>query len=65
MLSVSLSPTEAAIVNHAVELLKFTHLSVNDQLTIEHAIGLIAIDRNCTRPRAAQLLNKRAFPHNF
>ena len=65
MLSVSLSPTEAAIVDHAVELLKLTHLSMNDQLVIEHAIGLIALQKNCTRPRAAQLLNKLAFPNNF
>lgn len=62
--STSLSTDEAAIVDHAADLLKLTHLSMNDQLTIEHAIGLIAITRNCTRHRAAQLLNKRAFPDN-
>ncbi|BAS60467.1 MULTISPECIES: hypothetical protein [Leptolyngbya] len=63
--STSLSTDEAAIVDHAAELLKLVNLSMNDQLTIEHAIGLIAINRNCTRPRAAQILNKIAFPQNF
>lgn len=62
--STSLSSEEAAIVDHAADLLKVTCLSMNDQLNIEHAIGLIAINRNCTRPRAAQLLNKIAFPQN-
>ena len=66
MLSVtSLSTTESAIVDLAVELLKVTHLSMSDQLTIEHAIGLIALQKNCTRPRAAQILNMKAFPDNF
>lgn len=62
MLSVSLTTDEVAVIDHAAQLLKLSHLSMNDQLTIEHAIGLIAIHKNCTRPRAAQLLNKRAFP---
>lgn len=65
MLSVtSLTADESNVVDRAAELLKLTHLSMNDQLTIEHAIGLIALNKNCTRPRAAQLLNKKAFPHN-
>lgn len=66
MLSVtSLSDTEAAIVDHAAELLKLTCLSMDDQLTIEHAIGLIAIYKNCSRQRAAQILNMKAFPENY
>jgi len=65
MVSISLSTDEVAIVDHAVELLKVVDLSMIDQLTIEHAIGLIALNKNCTRPRAAQLLNMKAFPDNF
>jgi hypothetical protein len=65
MLSVSTSSSLAdqAVVDHAVQLLRLVRLSAHDQLTIEHAIGLVSIAKNCTRARAAQILHKQAFPN--
>jgi hypothetical protein len=59
----SISITNATVIDRAVELLRLTRLSAADQRTIEHAIGLTSISRNCTRDRAAQLLHNRAFPN--
>ncbi len=57
----SLTADESTVIHRAARLLKLTQLSAQDQLLIEYAIGLLAVQSNCTRPRAAQLLNKMAF----
>jgi hypothetical protein len=59
----SINTTDAAVISRATALLRLVRLSAQDQLTIEHAIGLIAIDRNCSRDRAAQVLHRQAFSH--
>lgn len=57
----TLNPTDQAVIDKATQLLRRTCLSAHDQLTIEHAIGLLAVHKNCTRLRAAQLLHHQAW----
>jgi hypothetical protein len=58
----TISATESAIVERAIGLMRCPVQSAQDQLTLEHAIGLVTVERNCTRDRAAQILHRWAFP---
>ncbi|NEQ29140.1 MAG: hypothetical protein F6K28_61420 [Microcoleus sp. SIO2G3] len=62
----SLSPSlPASTVDQAIGFLRLYHLSADQQLTIEAAIGQVATQRNCSRKQAALWLHKRAFPEAY
>lgn len=44
------------------DLIRKQSLTATEQKQIEDAITQLADDRHCTRDRAAQLLNREAFP---
>lgn len=58
--SLSPNPTVSAI-DQAIQFLRLYNLSADQQLTIEHAIGQVAQQRNCSRKQAAWWLHKQAF----
>jgi len=62
LLTLSL-PTSA--IEQAIQFLKLSNLSADQQITIETAIGHIAKHRNCSRQQAAWWLHRRAFPTLF
>lgn len=61
---VPVSLTTSAI-EQAVQFLKLYNLSAVQQMTIEAAIGEVALQHNCSRQQAAWWLNKQAFPEIF
>lgn len=49
-------------IDQAIEFLKLYILSADQQIAIEHAIGQVAKQKNCSRNQAALWLHKKAFP---
>lgn len=55
----------ASAIDQAIQFLRLYNLSADQQLTIEHAIGQVAQQRNCSRKQAAWWLHKKAFPELY
>ncbi|MBM0744747.1 hypothetical protein JOY44_27000 (plasmid) [Phormidium sp. CLA17] len=47
------------------DFLRQSSLTADEQYAIDHAIGLVALERRWTRQRAALWINKLAFPELY